>query len=262
MKILIVDDERLIIMGLKSCIEKILDIECQVETATSGKQALELLEVFSADVLITDVEMPGMSGLELLEKVQQRNLCQHFMVLSGYDKFEYAKGAIRYGVKDYMLKPVDKEELRRNICAIAMYLENQEDLEQLKQYQDYFSHVDDKNIPYTLKKSVAFIRNNYGKDISLTMLAEHVGKSENYLCSQFKKHWNITFLDLVNEMRLKETLYLLIYDKNLPVRDVAGRVGYKTERQLFRLIKGKIGLTPQQIRNGEREAVADEIRRQ
>ncbi|HCD45974.1 MAG TPA: hypothetical protein DEQ64_20060, partial [Lachnoclostridium sp.] len=64
---------------------------------------------------------------------------------------------------------------------------------------------------------------------------------------------------LVNEMRLKETLCLLLYDKNLPVRDVAGRVGYKTERQLFRLIKGKVGLTPQQIRNGEREAVAEEI---
>ena len=256
MKILIVDDERLILRGLKSCIEKISDLSCEVETATTGKQALERLEVFAADLLITDIEMPGMSGLELLEKVQQRGLCQNFIVLSGYDKFEYAKGAIQYGVKDYLLKPVDKEELRRNICAVAMRLSHREELDLLAPFRRYFSHAEAEEVPYALKKSVAFIRENYTKEISLEQLAEYTGKSKNYLCSQYKKEWNITFLDLVNEMRLKEALYLLLYDRNLPVRDVAGKVGYKTERQLFRLMKNKLGLTPQQLRNGETEEAA------
>lgn len=251
MKVLVVDDERLIVIGLKSIIEKIPDISCEVRTAQSGKQALQMLEAWPADLLITDVEMPAMSGLELIEKVQQRGLGGHFMVLSGYDKFEYARSAIRFGVKDYLLKPIDKEELRCNICAVAKQLESHDELSLLLPFKPWFPHVDQEEIPYALKKCVKFIRENYRSDISLSLLAEYTGKSENYLCSLFKKEWNTTFLELVNEMRLKEAIYLLIYSPSLPVRDIAGKVGYKTERQLFRLVKGHLGITPQQVRSGD-----------
>ena len=59
----------------------------------------------------------------------------------------------------------------------------------------------------------------------------------------------MTFLDIVNEMRLRDALYMLLYDPSISVHDIAGKVGYHTERQLFRLIKGNLGMTPQQIRN-------------
>lgn len=248
MKILLVDDERLILLGLKNYIEKIQDIECKVETADNAKQALWILEDLKVDLLITDIEMPGMSGLEFLEKVVQRNLCPHTIVLSGYDKFEYARGAIRFGVRDYLLKPVDKEELKRHICEVAHQLELTDELDRMEPYRQYFPHMSGEEIPYPLKKSVKFIEENYRGDISLTMLAEACGKSENYLCKLFKKEWNTTFLEIVNEIRLKEAVYLLLYHPELSVKDVAGKVGYKTERQIFRLIKAKTGMTPQQIR--------------
>ena len=66
MKILIVDDERLILMGLKAVIGKIEDLSCEVQTAMSGEQAALLLEENPVDLMITDVEMPGMSGLDLV----------------------------------------------------------------------------------------------------------------------------------------------------------------------------------------------------
>lgn len=250
MNILIVDDERLILTGLKSCIEKIPDVSCTVQTSTNGKQALQILEFFPADLTITDVEMPGISGLDLIMKAQQQNLCRRFMILSGYDKFEYARTAIKYGVKDYLLKPVDKDELRASICTIARELEKHNELKLIEKYTPYFPHVGQESIPPSLQKCVSFITANYNRDISLSMLSDYLGKTENYICNLFRKEWNTTFLEIVNEIRLREALYLLIYQPALPIRDVSIKVGYKTERQLFRLFKTKLGLTPLQIRNG------------
>ena len=83
------------------------------------------------------------------------------------------------------------------------------------------------------------------------MLAEHTGKTESYLSSLFKKEWDTTFLEIVNEMRLQQAIYMLLYEPSISVQDIAGKIGYKTERQLYRLIKNKLEITPQQLRNGE-----------
>lgn len=250
MKVMIVDDERLILIGLKSCIEKIRDVKCSVLTALSGKQALEILEVQPADLLITDVEMPGLSGLELIEAAARKGYASHFMVLSGYDKFEYARTALRLGAVDYLLKPLDKDELRRSICRIAREMELEGQLDRLRPYRHCFSHLEREEVSPLMQKCVQFIQDHYRDAVSLTMLSEYTGKTENYLCSLFKKEWDATFLDVVNEMRLRDALYLLLYEPGIPVRDIAGKVGYRTERQLFRLIKGALGMTPQQVRNG------------
>ncbi|MDD3277851.1 MAG: response regulator [Lachnospiraceae bacterium] len=250
LKVLIVDDERLIVMGLKACIEKITDLECEVRVASSGRQALELLEVEPAHLMITDVEMLGLSGLELVEKAKQKGYCQHFMILSGYDKFEYARRALRLGVTDYLLKPIDKDELRKDICRIAREMEKEGELDLMQPYRVYFSHVEKEDIPPALHKSVRFIQEHYREGVSLSMLGEYMGKSENYLSGLFKKELNITFLELVNELRIRDVVYMLLYVKEIPICDIAGKVGYRTERQLFRLIKSSIGLTPQQIRDG------------
>lgn len=250
LRVLIVDDERLILTGLKACIEKIQDVDCRVRTAVSGKQAFEMLEIEPADLIITDVEMDKGSGLELIEKARGRGFCPHFMILSGYDKFEYARTALRLGVEDYLLKPVDKDILRKNISRIAKKMGKADELDLMKPYAAYFPHLTG-DIPPHLKRSVDFIADHYQDMVSLTMLSEYTGKSENYLCSLFKKEWDATFLEVVNEMRLREALYMLLYEPSVSVRDIAGKVGYKTERQLFRLVKGKLGVTPQQIRQGQ-----------
>ena len=254
MNILIVDDERLILLGLKSVLEKNKDVPCIVETASSAEAALHKLEVFPTDLMITDVEMPSVNGLELIRTVQNRKLCSHFIILSGHDSFDYAKTAIRYGVKDYLLKPVDRDELNRNICTIAMAISQEPErrdrsrLERLERYREYFLHVD-LEMPYLLSQCVAYIKENYEKGVTLSTLAERMGRSENYLASLFKDEWGITFLDFVNELRMKRALYFLLYEPEMPVKDISLHIGYSTERQLYRLIESKTGRTPMQIRN-------------
>lgn len=251
MEILIVDDERLILYGLKTCIEAIEEVECHVRTAQDGKQALCLLEALPVDLMVTDIEMPSCNGLELIEKAQKRGLYKKCVILSGYEKFEYAQSAIRFGVKDYLLKPFDRDDLVRNICNAAAELGRAEELSLLKKYDAYMPHVTQEEPPYALRKYYQYMKENYNRSISLTMLAQKYGKSEGYLCSLFKKEWNTTFLELINEMRLRQALCLLLYEQGLTVGEIAAKVGYQTERQLFRLLKNKLDMTPQQVRNGE-----------
>ncbi len=111
MRLLIVDDEAIIRKGL--C-ETIAWDELQVEVigeASNGQEAIELLRKSQVDLVLTDIRMPVMDGLELVERIKKEGIHTHVIMISGYDDFEYAVQAMRLGVKDYLLKPVDIEEL-------------------------------------------------------------------------------------------------------------------------------------------------------
>ena len=112
MKVLLVDDEPFITQGLKLLIDWEKEGYEIAGCLENGKEALEYLEENEADLVLTDIRMPELTGLELLEQVRQRNLSDaYFIIMSGYDDFGYAQQAIRMGCMDYLLKPVDGGEL-------------------------------------------------------------------------------------------------------------------------------------------------------
>lgn len=110
MRILIVEDEVKIRRGLAALIAKQTDNEI-VGEAKNGREGLELICHTNPDLVITDVRMPEMDGLEMLEELSERQIKVHCVILSGYSEFEYAKKAIRYGVDDYLLKPLAPEDI-------------------------------------------------------------------------------------------------------------------------------------------------------
>lgn len=112
LKVLLADDEPYIVQG----ISMIIDWENEgfeiVGAANNGQDALELIKAKDPDLVIADIMMPQMTGLELLEKVRTENISDaNFVILSGYSEFDYAKTAMKYGSLDYLLKPLDKDEL-------------------------------------------------------------------------------------------------------------------------------------------------------
>ena len=111
-KILIVDDEKAQRDGLCRLLYTIYPEDMILE-AENGEQALETLELLECDIVITDIRMPGINGLELLQKIRQRNQNTAVIILSGYEEFSYAKEALRYGAKDYLLKPVEISEVQK-----------------------------------------------------------------------------------------------------------------------------------------------------
>lgn len=104
-KIMLVDDEGIVLDSLKYIIEKNFGSDCQIESAKTGRAAIELAESFRPDIVFMDIQMPGLNGIDAMKEIQSRNSGIVFVVLTAYDKFNYAKEAIDLGVLEYLMKP-------------------------------------------------------------------------------------------------------------------------------------------------------------
>jgi len=123
-KVFIIDDEPFIQEGLKYIIdwgEYGFEI---IGTASNGVEALEVMRNIKADLIITDIRMPEMDGLELIKEIKKENIDAKFIVLSGYDDFKYLKESINLGIENYLLKPVNKDELQATLRRTADRIEN------------------------------------------------------------------------------------------------------------------------------------------
>ncbi len=129
LKVLIADDEEKICQLIEKLIDwQALDMKLS-GVANNGIEALERIEALSPDVVITDIRMPGYDGLDLVKKTRELNVGVEFVIISGYRHFEYAQTAIKYGVSDYLLKPIKKQELTETLEKIRVrYNEKSEQL--------------------------------------------------------------------------------------------------------------------------------------
>ncbi|MBL1227167.1 response regulator transcription factor [Enterococcus sp. BWR-S5] len=131
-----VDDEYMILEGLKMIVDwSALGFEV-VETVKSATEALQYLESHAIDLLITDINMPEMSGIELVKQAQVKNRDFFTIILSGYQEFEFVKKGMQLGVKNYLVKPVNKEELKRSVLEIHAELEKRQQQEQKELYRE------------------------------------------------------------------------------------------------------------------------------
>lgn len=119
LKALVVDDEYLVRMGITQTIDWAdYNVEI-VGEASNGEEGLELAHLYQPDVIITDVRMPYMNGLEFIEKIRESDPLVGIVVLSGYDEFQYAQAALRYGASTYLLKPINIEELAATVQSVG-----------------------------------------------------------------------------------------------------------------------------------------------
>ncbi|MDF2987096.1 MAG: DNA-binding response regulator [Eubacterium sp.] len=134
-KLLIVDDEDRIRNGIKSMIENAMPDTFNIMDARDGREGLELIEKENPGLVITDIKMPDMDGLEMLQKVSEAAKYKSkpiFLILSGYDNFDYAKRAIKYGVMEYLLKPVRREELIESLQKIIKLIDEESRKQELE----------------------------------------------------------------------------------------------------------------------------------
>ena len=123
MKLLIVDDEPILRQGIINKVRKSGIPVVIVGEAGDGIAGLEVIRRETPDIVITDIRMPAMDGLEFIEQAQRMNQQLHFIVISGFSDFEYAKQAIRLGVFDYLLKPVEDDQLKDSLSQIINKIE-------------------------------------------------------------------------------------------------------------------------------------------
>ena len=135
-KLLILDDEELIRKGLISRL-KYMGMEFQaIYEASTGIQALDILDREFVDIAITDIRMPDMDGLSFIGKAKKKRAEMKFIILSGYAEFDYAEEAIRLGVKGYLLKPISNEDLQRVFSQVENQLAQEEGARRAMSMQD------------------------------------------------------------------------------------------------------------------------------
>lgn len=110
-RILLADDEGIMLTSLRNTIESTYGSECEIATAKTGRVAVELTAEFRPDIVFMDIKMPGLNGLEAIKEIRKQHANILFIVITAYDKFDYAKDAISLGTYDYLTKPVKKQVL-------------------------------------------------------------------------------------------------------------------------------------------------------
>ena len=110
-KIMLADDDGIVIDSLKFIIEKEFPGDCVVEYAKTGRSVIELAEGFRPDIAVMDIQMPGINGIDAMREIREANAHTVFIIMSAYDKFDYAKEAINLGVLEYLNKPVEREKI-------------------------------------------------------------------------------------------------------------------------------------------------------
>ena len=118
-KILLADDEGIVIDSLKMIIQKNYGDQCEIESAKTGRSVIEMVEVFRPDIIFMDIQMPGINGIDAMREIRRTNPQVVFIVVSAYDKFDYARDALNLGALDYINKPFDRRTIL-DVLARAM----------------------------------------------------------------------------------------------------------------------------------------------
>ena len=241
----IADDERVIRNGLKKMLE-VSDLPLNIaEPAANGKEALETIKEFLPQILLMDINMPGIKGLDVIEMVKPYIPDSKVIIISGHDDFKYAQRALQLGAFDYLLKPINKKQL---IDVIKKAIDNIKEKDIGNVVDVSKSKLD--NGRSIANKAIEYIKENYkDAEVNLSNLSKMFHVSESYMTRIIKKKVNKSFSAYITELRMEEAMKLLSEREDIMVGQVAEIVGYSSHHYFCRVFKTYTGLSPLEYKN-------------
>ena len=218
------------------------EVACCLE---DGTEALEWLESHSADLVVTDIVMCNMSGLELARTLWERGYPARVVLLSAHGEFDYARQGIAYGVAAYLLKPVRHEELLTVLNETVSALENRR--------EDRGAPIEDDEDEGLVLRVERYVRAHIAEELSVGRVAEAMHYSERHFRRQFQKEARCQISDFMTRVRIARARELL--SDGLSCEETARAVGYSGERyfkKVFHEITGESVAMWQSRRKGVR----------
>ncbi|MDR3334887.1 MAG: response regulator [Treponema sp.] len=243
MRLLILDDDLQIREGIEKGIDwKSLGFD-EVRSAADGIEGLKIARELQPDIVLSDVRMPGMDGLEFLLQIKILFPKIKVMLISGYDDFEYLQKAVQYQADDYELKPIKV----RNLIKRIQELQEKIHAEGKKSTED--APVGEK---YSLRitKAINYIHAHLFEYLSAEGLAKLIEVTPNYFSAQFKKETGTAFKAYVNEERLRNAAWLLSFTSE-QITLIAEKTGYHDYIYFSQIFKKRFGCSPSEYRAGK-----------
>lgn len=230
MKVLLVDDESYMTEYLKKLVDwKSYGFE-EVLTASGGSIARDLIEQKKPELLVTDIRMPRVSGLDLVKYIDENNYSTKTIILSGYSEFEYAQQALRYGVTEYLVKPILKKDFQAS----------------LEHVMEKFFEKEESSPDDDISAVKKYIAEHVGEDLSLEILGEVA-----HLSKTFKEETGKNLSAYIADVRMEKAAELLSGTDQW-VHEIMESVGYQKSQYFSKIFKEKYGVTPNEYRRTHR----------
>lgn len=233
MNVLIADDEKISLEMLEMLIDwEALGITLAGQVM-NGPELFNKIQELRPEIVVTDIMMPGMTGLEIIAKTLEAGFSPYFIITSAYANFTYARTAMRLGVKDFLEKPIDREEINDALRKITVRYSSEP--------------VNHSAISAVCRTVCDYIDQNFGQKVTLESAAKEVYVSPNYLSSLFKKELGIKFSDYLTDVRMKKAQDLL---KGLEysIEEISSMVGYRDQAYFCNVFQKKNGISPSEFR--------------
>ncbi|MBP5265260.1 MAG: response regulator [Lachnospiraceae bacterium] len=254
-KVVVIDDEKLVRQGI------VLEIDWKnmgcsvVGEAGSGREGLEVIRRIHPDLVVCDIRMPDMDGIEMLRVLREEDKNDVPIVfLTAFSDFKYTQQAIRYGANDYLLKPFHDGDLEQAVLAIIGRAEGiqQEAKEEMEESVLSSKALGSAGKSKYVVEALDYIAGHYGEqNLRLRDIAEALHMSEGHLSHVFKKETDYTVNNYITRFRMRAAMKLL-KDCRMKVYEVAEEVGYKDLAYFSTTFKNIIGCTPSEYQDRSR----------
>ncbi len=240
---LIVEDEDL----MREYLEKNLSTICAewyaADTAADGQEAIEKIEVSHFDGIITDIRMPAMDGLAMSKAIREKYPQMPILIVSGYNEFDYARKAVRLNIFDYLLKPVDEQELAAALSAMAIQAGKKQQSERIEEGNEYVNEKTDG----LAQRALSYIQQHFSDPISLTSVAEEIGVSPAYLSTVFHREIGTSYSRTLLKFRMEEAARQLT-QTNQKVQQIAQNVGFFSAKHFTHVFREYYHYSPMEFR--------------
>lgn len=244
-QILIVDDEILIADSLKEMLSRVMAGKAQVRACYSGAEALDIMKEQRIDVLMTDINMPDLSGLELHNRIMTLQPNCRVIYLTGYSEFEYARQALDQHAFAYVLKGEGDETIIQTVHrALTEVCSTKETVAPAAMMPEQQEPVRLPWIPALIK----YIEDHIAQDLSLQQLADYMHFHPVYLSRAFKETTGMTVGDYITSVRL-ERAKTLLSGSRIPLREVALKTGFTSTNYFCRWFHKETHMTPKAYRD-------------
>lgn len=253
-RMIIADDEKIVLDGISNSINwSEYDIEI-VAKAQNGAELVEYSREHLPDIILTDICMPGMSGLNAIEELRKLLPNAEFLLVTAYEEFKYAQKAIELGVSCYLVKPLLKQDVVENVLLAKERLYKKKKaligISHLRQIDGNGAvQEEEKSSAYNVvERAIEYMHLRLTDGVTLNDVANYVHMNPSYFSRHFKETVGISFTDYITNIKIDKAKYLL-RNSDMKVYAISSLLGYTSVQYFSTLFRKITGQTPQEFKH-------------